>query len=223
MVAPDPIFILGAAREATTQIGTSTPERRKHDLEDHIEILRELDGQRRKSAELRDYGIEVLTKAVPWWLEQGGDGRAKHKKALLYRLIDCFSRHSVRKDEAISALIGGEPGNFFSALKLQEISRHQAPVSFAGSGLQACVATPGMGYSKASLLCYYYIAREMYIADAPPLGHRRGSRGSRTSAGRVASRYSTMRASDPPFHRTSGSVETLYRMSSRTGRASPKT
>jgi len=32
----------------------------KHDLEDHIDMLRELDAQRKESATLRDKGIQTL-------------------------------------------------------------------------------------------------------------------------------------------------------------------
>ncbi|MEF3366189.1 ATP-binding protein [Methylocystis sp. 9N] len=153
MVASDQNFIPGAT-------GTNSAERRKRDLEDQIDILRELDEQRRKSADLRDYGIRVLE-----WLYNRTD-REKFEKVLYYGLIDCFSRHSAGNYEDLSKNCRDKAG-IFSALKLEEISKHDSPVLFAACGLQACVATPGMSYSKAALLCYYYIAREMYTADAP--------------------------------------------------------
>jgi hypothetical protein len=50
---------------------------------------------------------------------------------------------------------------------LKNLGSHHLSTLLAAEFMQALTAAPDLAYSKAMLLCYYWIIRELYTADAP--------------------------------------------------------
>lgn len=159
----------------------------EHDLEDHIEILRELDEQRKESAELRDYGIKLLKE----WItiehrkrlaSPNHNATLSNADASIYaRVVGtlyCYSRTS-RYDQELLDILKNFCDRFIEDLErpvsetksnypfLEKIKTHHLSVLFAAELMQALEVAPGRSYSTPTLLCYYWVTREIHTADAP--------------------------------------------------------
>jgi hypothetical protein len=152
----------------------------EHDLEDHIYTLRDLDEQRRISAKLRGYGIKVLEQ----WIKSEREKRQvcpnvtyalpKADPSLYARIIEVLYHRSEKPledlkevcDQLIKDIEGSEPQTEDSPL-LKQIKNHDFSVLFAAELMGALVTAPDRAYSKPALLCYYWVIREIYTADAP--------------------------------------------------------
>lgn len=151
------------------------PITQDHDLEDHIELLRKLDAVRKRSAELRDDGIEALIE----WLQPPAErenppdfGDWQHERSLVVRAL--LTRHDQPfgkwKDEKkrldlINGLISQLKKDKDGDLTLKKLAENKLSVLVAASILRALVAQPGAAFSKTAMLCYYWIIRELYSAD----------------------------------------------------------
>lgn len=187
--------------------GVQITKHLKHDLEDHIEALRDMDEQRKNSGGLRNYGIKVLEEWIKTesgkidtsWDSQGTEAEkrrgAAEKVSQYVRVIAILYRYSRgdRDDKMLSDALK----NFFDQLIqeidgppfqfLKKLKTHYLSVLFAAELMQALVAAPGRPYSKPALLCYYWIIRENYTADVP--GWNIG--GARAAIGGTESAYVT--------------------------------
>lgn len=198
--------------QSASHAGDQVTKPLKHDLEDHIEALRGMDEQRKDSGGLRTYGIKVLEewiKTEPRMINTSWDSRGTEAKergdaedtvSRYARVIGTLYRYRrTDRDDKIPSdglkqffdqlikKMGGlklapEPPVF-----LKQLKSHYLSVLFAAELMQALVATPGRPYSKAALLCYYWIIREIYTADAP--GWNIG--GTRAAIGGMESAYVT--------------------------------
>ena len=162
------------------QFGGSAKTHRKDDLEDHMQILHELDEQRRRSAQLRDIGLKEFEKAFVLWLEaeiENSDATEAELAAERLHLlkdpflsaVDCFNRHGHGSIDTFNILVKTDLMDITRTIQIKEsfLTSLSGSVERAAMFLLAYVATPGMAYSKESLLCYYYIIRELYTSDAP--------------------------------------------------------
>ncbi|WP_411728329.1 AAA family ATPase [Methyloglobulus sp.] len=143
----------------------------EHDLEDHIPTLRMLDEARRRSAELRDEGVDALIKSIcppkvddplpafgDWWGES-----SLVIRALLTRHDQPLGKEDEKKRlKLITSLINQLQKDF----RLKELAENQLSVLVAAGVLRALVAQPGGAFSKTAMLCYYWIIRELYTADS---------------------------------------------------------
>jgi hypothetical protein len=142
-----------------------------HDLEDHITTLRKLDEARRRSAELRDEGIEVLMEYLhlPKKKEEPpafGDWRRERSlivRALLTLQDQPFSdeEKEAKRLKLIKSLTNQLQKNF----SLKALAENELSVLMAASVLQALTVRPGGAFSKTAMLCYYWIIRELYSAN----------------------------------------------------------
>ncbi|SCX61568.1 ATP-binding protein [Nitrosospira sp. Nsp1] len=146
------------------------PLTQEHDLEDHIQLLRKLDAVRKRSAELRDEGIEVLMDCLQPFGEKKmlpafGDWR--HENSLVVRAL--LTRHdqpfSKEKEKTRLELIKSLTKQLQQDLTLEKLAEHELSVLVAASVLRTLVAQPGAAFSKTAMLCYYWIIRELYSAD----------------------------------------------------------
>jgi hypothetical protein len=133
------------------------PER---DLEHYIETLRQLDGRRKHSAKLHDYGIDVFklwlksnpTKAKPF----SKDTASRYARAIEY----LYHRSTLPPDgldrlfKKLEVFIN-KNANLSGSSVLWTIKDDELPVLFAAQILQAFLSVPGRLYTKPALLCYY--------------------------------------------------------------------
>jgi ribosomal protein S16 len=136
----------------------------EHDLEVHIPTLRKLDDLRRLSGKLRDEGIEVLLKHRKDVLRSQD---SIFDVALTLRALGVKCNRPLEKRENQQELLATifELGQDLQNLTLQKIADHDLPTLVAARVLRALVACPGAAFSKTALLCYYWIAREIYSAE----------------------------------------------------------
>lgn len=183
--------------------GVQITKHLKHDLEDHIEALRDMDEQRKNSGGLRNYGIKVLeewikpelAKIDTSWDSQGTEAERRDAAEQASRYVRVIAilyryRRGDRDDKMLSddlktcfdQLIQKIDGPPF--LLLKKLKTHYLSVLFAAELMQALVAAAGRPYSKPALLCYYWIIREIYTADFPGwnIGGARAAKGSMESA-----------------------------------------
>ena len=142
-----------------------------HDLEDHIEELHKLDEVRKRSAELRDEGIEVLMECLhtPEKDEKPpafGDWR--RERSLVVRALLTLQDQPISDEEKeakrlnlIESLINQLQNNF----TLNDLEENELSVLMAASVLRALTAQPGAAFSRTAMLCYYWIIRELYSAN----------------------------------------------------------
>lgn len=142
----------------------------EHDLEDHIPTLRKLDEARRRSAELRDEGIEVLMECLHLPKESEVElvfGDWRHENSLVIRAL--LTRHDQPLDkpekekerlDIIKCLIGQLQRGQQGSLTLEELAKDELSVLTAASVLRTLTAQPGAGFSKTAMLCHYWIIRE---------------------------------------------------------------
>lgn len=150
------------------------PITQEHDLEDHIQLLRKLDAVRKRSAELRDEGIEVLMERLHPPEETlntpvFGDWRHENSlvlRALLTRHDQPFSKAKDKeKEETRLKLIKSLTSQLQNGLTLEKLAEHELSVLAAASILRVLAAQPGAAFSEEAMLCYYWIIRELYSAD----------------------------------------------------------
>jgi len=149
----------------------SHPTAHNHDLENHIEDLRKLDEARKKSAELRDEGIDVLMEClhqVEEKEEQPAFGDWRGERSLIVRALRTLQdqpfsdeKKEAKRQKLIKRLIRQLQENF----TLNELAERELSVLMAASVLQALTAQPGGAFSKTAMLCYYWIIRELYSAN----------------------------------------------------------
>ena len=175
-------------------------------LEDHIDILRALDEQRRTSARLREHGVTVLGKwiqDIPTKLTQAKTNDeffdlirfAVIAVNVLYR---CCKRPPEGLERQLDQLVGyleqdrtppggvelnGPPATPYPIF-LDNLSSDRMSLLLAAELMQTLAAAPKHVYSTATLLSYYWIARELYTADAPDwsIGGARAAPDGRVSA-----------------------------------------
>jgi ATPase family protein associated with various cellular activities (AAA) len=138
---------------------------RIHDLEMHIETLRDLDRIRRRSAELRDVGFTALNVLIKKRLRAGGNPfTARTIDACEYvsalRVSWQLSKH---RPEANSSRIE----RLARVVTLDRLNAHDLSTLLATEVLQTLTSVSGLAFSTASLSCWYWILRELYTA-APP-------------------------------------------------------
>jgi hypothetical protein len=133
-----------------------------HDLEDRIETLRKLDETRKRSGKLRDEGIEVL-------MAHRKDLLRSHifDTTLALRALGTKRNQPFEEKEKQEELLGTifDLGKDLQTLTLQDIVDHKLSALAAARVLRALVACPGAAFSKTALVCYYWIARELYTAE----------------------------------------------------------
>ena len=176
-------------------------------LEDQIDILRGLDQQRRISADLRDYGVNVLQewiKDIPEILREtsardkiDGERQLLLAVAAVDVLYRCCKKPTIGIETLLQFLVTylaqdrvPKTSSAPTAAKppyspfLKNLGSHHLSLLLAAELMQALAAAPDRAYSKATLLCYYWIIREIYTADAPEwnIGGARAAPGGKVSA-----------------------------------------
>ena len=144
-----------------------------HDLEDHIPTLRKLDEARKRSAKLRDDGIEVLMECLHTSEENEeppafGDWQRERSlivRALLTRQDQPFTdkEKEAKRRKLIESLTNQL--QLHKKFKLEDLAENELSVLIAASVLRALTAQPGGAFSRTAMLCYYWIIRELYSAD----------------------------------------------------------
>ncbi len=149
-----------------------------HHLEDHILTLQKLDKIRKKSAQLRDEGVDVLVECLhPPKKDKTVDqiesiakytpsfGGWRYENSLVIQSL--LASHDQPKNDKSRELrkdlveqLGKNDG-----LSLEKLAKDELSVLTAAGILRALSAQPSTAFSKEALLCYYWIARELYTAD----------------------------------------------------------
>ncbi len=151
-----------------------------HDLEVHIQELRHLDDYRKKSARLRDEGYQALKS---WKDEESFNNidfdQAKDREVLDYfRLIKvslCDPKIELEQEKELQKKIN----NVKRYLTIDNIAKHSRSVLLATQGMQILTMVPGDAFLEPTLLCWYWIIREIFTAESPDWsigGARAGSR-----------------------------------------------
>lgn len=132
-----------------------------HDLEAHVDELKEIDKVRRKSAEMRRRGHKGLLKLV----------RDDENKLSLYDKYK-FARIAWRflsKDSSPDDK--KEQGDRITRLKsefvIDAVEKEPIPVLTAAEAMRMFVGVGHLSFSKATILSWYVIVRELYTADKP--------------------------------------------------------
>jgi hypothetical protein len=156
-------------------------------LDDELKALSELDNLRIRAGELADRGMSSLAsiesnapidetdakfwQASGWLLETALLVRVQNK-----RKSGAAKEGLVKRLQEISL-----PDHLLSP------NDEELPVLLAARTMQALIAFPGLTLSKATLLCYYRIIREIYVADSPDWN----AGGARAAAGGEVTAYIT--------------------------------
>jgi hypothetical protein len=164
-----------SAESGSTQINISSSgsekEYHKRDLEDYIETLRRLDEQRKDSGKQRDEGVDV----IKHWLKAKPTERTPFSPDTVSRyarIIEYLHRNSAIPPDDLKKLTN-DLKNYLNVTAssgksvLQQLKENNLSLLLAVELLQTFLAVPGDSYSKPAMLCYYYIIREIYTADAP--------------------------------------------------------
>lgn len=155
----------------------------KNDLEDHIELLKELDKRRIESGKLRDEGIGDLQKIFKKKPEIVSNASNPELLKALYRKPELLSDdypEQFRKTFIQDC----------KQLKLEKITNdpiyitNHISIWYAANLLHTLVSIPGGAHLKATFYCYYWIIRELYTADSAEwsIGGARASPGGQVSA-----------------------------------------
>ena len=141
----------------------------KHELEDHIVLLRELDKLRKRSAELRDKGFIALKN---WLMQQPKaenhlDPRRKLDASLIQADVAVTLYHLSRNFNPALSEKMKEAINGLSQLSPSNLEEHSLPVLNAVGNFHVLVKSPNSAFSENALCCFYHILREVYTADTP--------------------------------------------------------
>lgn len=139
-------------------------------LESDLGTLAKLDNYRKHARTLRDRGHETLMQLAgqraapddPWRVSDDEVERALVVKVQSKDYEPQQSKQSVIKGQFVKRL---------NDVRLEELfdeeDRERVPVLGAARTMQALVGASKYAFSKATLLCYYRIIRELYSADSP--------------------------------------------------------
>lgn len=147
----------------------------KHDLEDHIELLKALDKLRIESGKLRNEGIPVLLDILKNPPEQNYSDlillRALYRKSEQLVSADLETRREIFIQNC-------------KDLKLSTITDRPISIWYAANLLHTLVSIPGGAHLKATFYCYYWIMRDLYTADSAEwnIGGARASQGGQVTA-----------------------------------------
>ena len=167
-----------------------------HDLEVHTQELKRLDYYRKESARLRDEGYEILKewneKDIKWrekknFISKVGDYKlddfidSEKPWAILeyLSLIKAFIYNPKIEFEQKKELL---KANIFSTYLtlLKNINTHPVSVELATEAMQVLTMLPGTAFLEQTLLCWYWIIREIFTAERPDWsigGARAGDKG----------------------------------------------
>jgi adenylate kinase family enzyme len=176
-------------------------------LENEPNALSKLSDYRKRAKKLRDDGREALEPitslddARGGWLTSGDEVEAA--LVVLVQNSDVAKRSGgVKESKFIARLTGLKLKDLFEAQLASSSTEEEStttseekntavkeehatvPVLVATRAMNALVATSKYAFSKATLLCYYRIVRELYSADSPDWstgGARAGSGGESTA------------------------------------------
>jgi len=158
----------------------------KHELEDHIDQLRELDKLRNKSAELRNKGLKALEEWLkqPRKVESDADPLIKADASLLQADVAVTLYHLSRNSESELLKKMEEAIDELSHLPPIEQDKHLLPVEDAAQNFHVLVNTPNSAFSEKALCFFYHILREIYTTDSTnwSIGGLRAAHGGKVSA-----------------------------------------
>lgn len=156
----------------------------KHDLEDHIELLKKLDKLRIESGMFRNEGINILN--TKYFKNSSKETYTCELYVSEVKDLNVF-RAIYRKPDLLS-IESKECRNAFikacGEVNFIQIHNHDLPVWYAANLLHTLATVPGGAHSKVTFYCYYLIIRELYTADSPEwsIGGARASEGGQVTA-----------------------------------------
>ena len=161
-------------------------------LEDEIDTLIALDKHRERARELLEQGMESLAAIDDnGALQHDGEGDSSPTGS-------GWHRSTGRIEAAMLVRVQNKHGQasqpLMEALRTLELGKHlltpdpdRIPVLLAARAMQALIASSEETFSRSTLLCYYRIIREIYVADSPDWS----AGGARAGAGGEATAYVT--------------------------------
>ncbi|CAB3800728.1 hypothetical protein LMG28688_05218 [Paraburkholderia caffeinitolerans] len=138
-----------------------------HDLEAHMDDLRQLDKIRKDSADMRNQGHKALTGLKPT-----DDQRYELWKYARVRL-----QYARDRDDAMSSV--AEIESYADKVSIDELREQVAPVLAASEAMRMCIATGHFATHKATMSAWYWVVREIFTAAEPDwcIGGARGGEG----------------------------------------------
>jgi hypothetical protein len=142
--------------------GPSDEQRRErrteaaHDLEAHMEELRVIDKVRKASARMRDNGRDALSRLK---LSCGHTLYDQWKRA---RVCLQYARDSAQAEESVAQI-----AVLVDQFSLKALKTEYAPVLAAAEAMRMNIATGHLAISKATMLSWYWVVREIFTAARP--------------------------------------------------------
>ncbi|HLW78454.1 MAG TPA: ATP-binding protein [Terriglobia bacterium] len=130
------------------------------DLEDEIEELRDLNRLRMRSAELRNWGFGCLEA----WVAEPKKVR-KHE-ALIARVL-LRKREQPAEDTETWRMATAWRERTLARLEMADLEALSGDTMRVTQVARTLVAAPGSAFSRAVLLCYYLLIRELYTIQSP--------------------------------------------------------
>lgn len=145
-------------------------------LGDDLDTLSTLSDYRKRAKKLWDDGQQALKRVTAQEAAKGSGWRTSDDEVETALVVLIQSKDVVKKreDTGISSLVARLRGlklEDLFGMKLKDSSAEEdhemVPLLVATRAMHALAATSKYAFSKAALLCYYRIVREIYSADSP--------------------------------------------------------
>lgn len=160
-----------------------------HDLEVHIEALRELDKVRNRSADYRKEGYAALEALIPKAFPAESTVQPVASTGTsapdLIDYVAALRVHWLLSKESTDAnLSSAGIKQLESTVGLDVIEAHDRSILLAAQIMQAMASLNTVALSTTNLLCWYWIIREMFSATAPDwsIGGARAAHGGHVTA-----------------------------------------